>query len=60
MDGRREGFVRTVGEVGGTSSSLPENLVWVQWNSGVPGDHERVIMEPTICVGQCADRLQEF
>ena len=34
-----EGFVGTVVEVGGKSSSLPENLVWVQWDSGTRHHH---------------------
>ena len=34
-----EGFVGTVVEVGGKSSTLPENLVWVQWDSGIRHDH---------------------
>ena len=34
-----EGFVGTVVEVGSKSSSLPENLVWVQWDSGNRRDH---------------------
>ena len=34
-----EGFVGTVVEVGGKSSSLPENLVWVQWDLGIRHDH---------------------
>ena len=34
-----EGFVGTIVEVGSKSSILPENLVWVLWDSGIRHDH---------------------
>ena len=38
MDGG-EGFVGTVVDVGSKTSSLPEKLVWVQWDTGARRDH---------------------
>lgn len=37
-----EGFVGTVVQVGRKESSLPEKLVWVQWDNGARQDHRAV------------------